>query len=628
MSVINILDKKVYAQIAAGEVVERPASVIKELVENSIDAGATKIKINIVGGGKDVIEVSDNGSGILEDDLLKTIMPHATSKIKDLDDISKISTLGFRGEALASIASVSKLRITTRTKGSEIGYTMEVSGGEDPIIIDAPANEGTFVTVSNLFFNVPARQKFLKTTRSEENEVTDTVSRLMLANPNVSFRYEINDSLIFNSYGEGIEDAIRGVYGNKFIDQFVKISNYKHGVRIEGYVGRINCTKPNRSYQTVILNGRYIQNKTIQSAIMNAYAGYLMKRKYPMVVLYITVPQEIVDVNVTPTKSDVRFIDNSVIYGTVYSTISSVLDGSDCALDIIMPTHNRILKSPEQVRKEALLPQEEAEITIITSKGNTTPNTSNYTYDESFDPFENISLVMENMKKQLNNSQSDNPPSTYDVFAENKKYIEELERKREVELVPKTDEKLKYVGQVLNSFLVFERGSDVYFIDQHAAHERLLYNKLLYQRTTKENLTQPLLVPYVLTVNSREREYVLDKMIFLNEMGFNINQNVDGNFEIYEIPLELTDIKLDDFFEDVFYDYSLRKETVPEIINEKLMQKACKSAVKAGMPLSDSEVESLMILLNGNINLKCPHGRPIAVRITRYEIDKWFKRIV
>lgn len=628
MSVINILDKKVYAQIAAGEVVERPSSVIKELVENSIDAGATKIKINIFGGGKDVIEVSDNGSGILKEDLLKTILPHATSKIKDVQDISNIKTLGFRGEALASIASVSKLRITTKTKGAEIGYTMEVSGGENPVIFEAPANEGTFVTVSNLFYNVPARQKFLKTVRSEENDVTDTVSRLILANPNVSFRYEINDSLIFNSYGDGIEDAIQGVYGNKFIDQFVRISNYKHGVKIEGFVGRINHTKPNRSYQTVILNGRCIHNQTIQSAIMNAYAGYLMKRKYPMAVLYITVPSEVVDVNVTPNKSDVRFIDNSVIYGAVYSTIVNVLDGSDVALDIIKPTHDRILKSPEQVRKESLLPREETEITLITSKGNNNPNTGNYTYDKDFDLFNNFSLVKEDEIRQASLSQSETNPKSVDIFAENKKYIEELERKRELELIPNVEEKLKYVGQVLNSFLIFERGSDVYFIDQHAAHERLLYNKLLYQRTVKEHPTQPLLVPYVLTVNSVEREYILDKKIFLEEMGFNIEQNLEGNFEIYEIPLELTDIVLDDFFEDIFYDYSLRRETVPEIINEKLMQKACKSAVKAGMVLSDSEVESLMILLNGNINLKCPHGRPIAIRITRHEIDKWFKRIV
>ncbi|MBQ3235759.1 MAG: DNA mismatch repair endonuclease MutL [Clostridia bacterium] len=631
MSKINLLDKKVYTQIAAGEVVERPSSVIKELVENSIDAGATEIKINIFGGGKDVIEVSDNGSGILKDDLLKTILPHATSKIRDIDDIVGIKTLGFRGEALASIASVSKLRITTKTEGEEIGYTMEVSGGENPEIYEAPANKGTYITVSNLFFNTPARQKFLKTVRSEENDVTDTVTRLILSNPDISFKYSIDDVEQISSYGDGIEDAVTAVYGNSFLSECIKISNYVHGVKIEGYVGKINYTKANRTYQTVILNGRYIQNQTIQSAIMNAYSGYLMKRRYPMAVLYISLPSEIVDVNVTPNKSDVRFIDNSVIYGAVYSTISKVLDGSDSALDIILPSHDRLLKSPEMVRKEMELgiTEEKPEITIITSKGNDKPNTSDYKYDKfDFEIFGNISAVAEDKLKSGSISQSQRSPENVDVFAENKRYIEELERKNTQSIQPYKEEKLKYVGQALNAFLIFERGGDLYLVDQHAAHERIIYNKLVFARATGDNPTQPLLVPYTLKVNSVEREYVNDKMSYIKGLGFDMEQTADGNFNIYEIPLELTDIELDAFFEDVLYDYSLRRETIPEVINEKLMQKACKSAVKAGMKLSDGEVESLMKLLNDDITLKCPHGRPIAIRITRAEIDKWFKRVL
>lgn len=631
MSKINLLDKKVYTQIAAGEVVERPSSVIKELVENSIDAGATEIKINIFGGGKDVIEVSDNGSGILKDDLLKTILPHATSKIKDLDDLYSIKTLGFRGEALASIASVSKLKITTKTEDNEVGYTMEVNGGEDPVIYDAPANKGTFITVTNLFFNTPARQKFLKTERSEENDVTDMVTRLVLANPSVSFKYLINDKLQFQSFGEGIEDAVTAVYGASFISECINISNYLHGVKIAGYVGKINNTKANRSYQTVILNGRCIQNQTIQSAIMNAYSGYLMKRRYPMAVLYITVPIEIVDVNVTPNKSDVRFIDNSVIYGSIYSTISKVLDGTDSALDIIMPSHDRITKSPEQVRKEMHEKKEDdgANIHIVTSKDTVKPNTADYKRDKfDYDLFGSFSLVAEDKEKFEENAQSSRKPETVDIFAENKRYIEELERKKTSNLQPYKEEKLKYIGQALNAFLIFERGSDLYLVDQHAAHERILYNKLLNKRFSEEKTNQPLLIPYELRVNSVEREYVIDKMPYLKDLGFDLVQSIDGNFNVYEIPMELTDIELDRFFEDVLYDYSLRRETIPEIINEKLMQKACKSAVKAGMKLSDNEVESLMKLLNDDITLKCPHGRPIAVRITRTEIDKWFKRIV
>ncbi len=630
MSVINVLDKKVYTQIAAGEVVERPSSVIKELVENSIDAGATEIVINIFGGGKDVIEVSDNGSGIYKEDLLKTILPHATSKVKDIGDLYAIKTLGFRGEALSSIASVSKLIITTKRRGDNIGYTMEVEGGENPEIFEAPSNDGTFITVSNLFFNTPARQKFLKSVRSEENDVTDTVSRLILANPNVAFQFKINDTLVMASYGDGIEDAVTAVYGMDFLSEAFSISNYLHGVTIKGYVGKINYTKSNRTYQTVILNGRYIQNQTISSAIMNAYSGYLMKRRYPMAVLYITVPIEIVDVNVTPNKSDVRFIDNSVIYGAVYSTITKVLDGSDSALDIILPSHNRIVKTPDFVKKESLNPSDDDDIILVTSRGNTNFNDKKYKIDKfSGEILGSFSLVSEDKDIQGKTSQSKSTPKQEDIFAENKNYIKELEEKgllSQPEI--KEPEKLKYVGQALNAFLIFEKGSDIFVVDQHAAHERLIYNKLLYQRTVKENPTQPLLVPYNLKVNTIERECILEKMPFLTELGLEIELNSDGTFNVYSVPFELVDIELDKFFDDVLGDYSLRRETVPEIINQKLMQKACKSAVKAGMVLSSNEVDALMTLLNGNLDLKCPHGRPIAIKITRHEIDKWFKRVL
>lgn len=629
MSIINVLDKKVYTQIAAGEVVERPSSVIKELVENSIDAGATEIKINIFGGGKDVIEVFDNGSGIYKADLLKTIMPHATSKVKDLDDLYSIKTLGFRGEALSSIASVSKLKITTKRKEEEIGYTMEVEGGENPEIYLAPSNNGTYITVSNLFFNVPARQKFLKSVRAEENDVTDTVSRLVLANPNIAFKFLVNDTLVLASYGDGIEDAVTAVYGTEFLSQTFNISNYVHGVTIKGYVGKINFTKSNRTYQTVILNGRYIQNQTISSAIMNAYSGYLMKRRYPMAVLYITVPNEIVDVNVTPNKSDVRFIDNSVIYGAVYSTISRVLDGSDSALDIIIPSHNNVLKSPEQVKNEALIETPDDSV-IVTTRGNQNLNTQKYKTDSFKKEFlGSFTLFSEDENVKSDVPQSKSTKEQDDLFAENKKYIAELESKKfAVQEEIERPLQLKYVGQVLNAFLIFEMASDIYLVDQHAAHERLLYNKLLYQRTVKENPTQPLLVPYNLKVNYLEREYVLDKMPFLTNLGLDIELQTDGSFNVYSIPYELIDIELDKFFDDVLCDYSLRRESVPEIIDQKLMQKACKSAVKAGMSLSTSEVDALITLLNGNINLKCPHGRPIAVKISRHEIDKWFKRVV
>lgn len=624
MSIINILDKKIYTQIAAGEVVERPSSVIKELIENSIDAGATEITVNIFGGGKDFIEVIDNGHGITKEDLTKAILPHATSKIKELEDIYSIKSLGFRGEALSSIASVSKLKITSKTKDCEIGYSLTATAGEDVKIFESPTNNGTYVCVSNLFFNTPARQKFLKTVRSEENDVTDLMTRMILSHPNVSFKFLIEDKTAFNSYGDGVDDAISSVYGNSFLDECFKISNYIHGVKVNGYISKINYSKANRTYQTVVLNGRVVQNQTIGSAISNAYSPYLMKRRYPACVLYITLPAEIVDVNVTPNKSDVRFIDNSVIYGAVYSTISKVLDGSDSALNIVV-LDEKISNFTKNIEKNEN--SEDSAVLITTNYEK--PNTSNYKHTNKFEDLFGLFTLKEDNNIFESKAQSERPPEKDDVFLANKRYIEELENNKKLQQTKfVTQNKLEYVGQALNAFLIFEMAGDLYIVDQHAAHERLIYNKLLYNHTTKDVTVQPLIVPFTVKVNAVEREFVIEKLPFIKELGIEIEASVDGNFNVYAIPNDIVDVDLDKFFKDVISDYSLRRETIPEVILDKLMQKACKSAVKAGMKLDKSEVDSLVTLLNGNVNLKCPHGRPIAVRVSRNEIDKWFKRVL
>ena len=269
MSIINVLDKSVYNKISAGEVVESPFSVVKELVENAVDALADNITINIFKGGKDFIEVIDNGVGISKDDMLKTVLPHATSKIKYANDLEKIKTLGFRGEALASIASISRLNITSRTANDDVGYTFDRVGGECSELNEKIAPVGTRITVSDLFFNTPARLKFLKSDKSEENSITDMVSRMILANPNVNFKYTVDGKTVLSSYGEGIDDAVLAVYGVDAVENSFKISNYKNGIQIDGYVGNHNYTKSNRTCQTVILNGRYIVNQTISTAIFN-----------------------------------------------------------------------------------------------------------------------------------------------------------------------------------------------------------------------------------------------------------------------------------------------------------------------------------------------------------------------
>ena len=627
MANINVLDKKVYNRIAAGEVVERPYSVVKELVENSIDAGATEITVSIYNGGKTAIEVSDNGSGIDKFNLKKALMPHATSKILNSEDLDSISTLGFRGEALPSIASVSKIEILSKVSGQDIGYAITSVGGEESEVEECPCNNGTFITVSNLFFNTPARLKFLKSDKSEENEVTDMMARLVLANPEISFKYCADGETIIESFGDGVEDSLISVYGLDAVKNSFKISNYLHGVKIEGYIGKHNYTKPNRTYQTTILNGRYVVNSTIQSAVHNAYSSYLMKRRYPFYVLYVTMPKEVVDVNVTPNKSDVRFLDNSIVYGAIYSTISKVLDGTDSAVNIVLGGGENVYRSPQEL-KEADLKGEKEEIKIVKCSLKDSDITETTPYKR--DNFDIKPQVFEDdylFEKQSQNERA--PQKEVDIFAENKRYIQELERKKQeaeqAEFLKPN--KLEYRCQILNSYLIFDDGNDMFIIDQHAAHERLLYNKFIMLQTTKSVTVQDLLVPFTMSLNTSEENFLKDKLVFLLEIGFNC-EIANGTLTVYSVPLEFIDVNLLDFFSEIMEDYSFRHLTVPNVINEKIIMKACKSAIKAGMTLDKSEVDSLMRLLDGNINLKCPHGRPIAVKITRYEIDKWFKRIV
>ncbi|MBS5022287.1 MAG: DNA mismatch repair endonuclease MutL [Firmicutes bacterium] len=339
MSKINILPAQVYNRIAAGEVVDRPYSVVKELVENAIDAGATEIEIYVESGGKQLVRVVDNGGGILREDLQAAFLPHATSKIAKADDLERILTLGFRGEAVASIAAVSKMTITSKVPGERC-YQLASDGGKLGEIKEAAGDDGTDVKVEMLFFNTPVRLGFLKSDKAEETDITNFVSRFILNRPNISFRYYVNGKKILQSFGGGEEEAVVGVYGASVLKDCYKLDAEKHGIRIRGYIGNQNFSKPNKTYQSVFLNGRYIVNSTIAAAVANAYASYLMKRQYPFYILYIDVPTEIVDVNVHPNKADVRFADNQIIYGCIYSVVSNVLDGNSKALEYVVPDKN------------------------------------------------------------------------------------------------------------------------------------------------------------------------------------------------------------------------------------------------------------------------------------------------
>ena len=609
MGKINLLTSKVFNRISAGEVVERPFSVVKELVENAIDAKATKIDIKIENGGISLIEIIDNGSGIEKDDLSRAILPHATSKICTVKDLDAIKTLGFRGEALASIASVSKLSIISKTLEQDCAYKIFVEGGDVSEIEESAGEIGTVMTVKNLFFNTPAREKFLRTPRSEEGDITATVSRFILGNPDIAFTYYVDNKLVLQSYGDGVESAFISIYEAKTLKDCFLIDSEKNGVKIYGYIGKHYFTKANRSHQTIFINGRVVVNNTISSAIANAYSSYLMKRQYPFCVLYLTVPNEIVDVNVHPNKLDVRFSNNQIIYSAVYSILSKTLDGASEALDIVVDKNQSITneRKDDYVRHNTILPN-------IESKNK-----------EDKIGVLNFSDISEEKNKNIE-----------DIFLQNKAYLESLETKKKdiqveniVQNVIKVDKELKFIGQALNTFLIFEDGEDLYFIDQHAAHERVLYDKFIEDFKSNNNTVQPLLIDYILNVSTEEFEFISEKVSFLTQLGFSIEEFGRNSYKISTVPTLLSNINLKNFFDELLFDFnSLKKIEVEDLLLEKISQKACKAAIKSGDKMSDGEVEYLLKLIKGNLGLKCPHGRPIAIKISRTEIDKWFKRIV
>ena len=616
MGKINVLSSKVYNRIAAGEVVERPASVVKELIENSIDAKSTKITVSIENAGLSSIIISDNGMGIEKSDLKKALLPHATSKIATVSDLDAITSLGFRGEALASITSVSKITIKSKPENQEVGALIYSEGGENISISDADITNGTEITVKNLFFNAPVRAKFLKSDKSEESEITNLISKFILGNPNISFKYDLNGKTVLRSYGEGLESAMVCVYGPKILENCFNINHERNGIKVSGYIGKHFFTKANRSFQTVFLNGRCVQNQTISSAIGNAYSAYLMKRQYPFYVLNIDVPPEIVDVNVHPNKSDVRFSNNQIIYGTVYTVISRTLDGTSEALNIIVNDNPSI------------------EIKHDNNKEFTNDIISNYDkHNVNKYSLDNI-LFSDSGEKQ----KEENKPLEFDIFAENKAYLESLERKKSLEnnnvnqvsqqkIEIKSD--LKYIGQALNTYLIFEDGTDIYFLDQHAAHERILFDKLNDALKNDSLFKQPLLVPYIISLSALEKQFIDDKIDVLNDLGFEIDTFGINTIKISTVPAYLSDMDVNLFFREFLSDLnSLKTISANDVLKDKLAQKACKSAIKSGDKLSAKDTEIILEKLNNNLGLKCPHGRPIAIKITRTEIDKWFKRIV
>lgn len=641
----------VYNRIAAGEVVDRPYSVVKELVENAIDAGAKNIEVRIERGGKDRITVTDDGSGILYEDLSSVFLPHATSKIATAEDLNVIQTLGFRGEALASIASVAKVTISSKTEKGK-GYRISCDGGELSEISECGIPNGTEVEVLSLFYHTPVREKFLKPDRTEEADITNFVARFILGHPEIAFTYFANGKKVYQSFGGSLGEALATVYGAGVISSCFELDALKNGLRIRGFIGSTDFTKPNRSYQSTFINGRYVINTTLQSAVHNAYGSYLMKRQYPFYVLFIDMPAEVVDVNVHPNKADVRFANNQVVYGAIYSVISAVLDGSAKALEYlahapkeevppvtVKSTYPEAKKAEsvsvasvsEQVKAgaEASLTYEQAlrEIqkdTPAPSADVVPPRIPKEKEPQEKTGFEPI--FFEN-KMEIHDNSYDADVVEEDAFAENQKFLQEQERKKIQEKIDVSA--FVYKGNLFNTYLIYEYGTDVYLIDQHAAHERLIFDRLRERMANRTNAVQPMLFPYLLDVNASEADFLAKSLPEIRALGFEIDEFGNNSFKVSAIPVLLQDINLDEFFGEILSDISgLKGIRLNELLRDKFAMAACKAAVKGGMNLTEREVRDLWNKMDGNMTLKCPHGRPVTVKLTKSEIEKMFKRIV
>lgn len=718
MAKINILTPEIYNLISAGEVVERPSSVLKELVENAIDALADEINIEIENGGISKISIFDNGTGIDGDDLKNAVLPHATSKIVKAEDLFGVSTLGFRGEALASIAAVSELSIISKTESMDVAKSVVVKGGEILDFSSCAAKRGTRVEVRNLFYNTPARYKFLKKEKGEERLVVSKVQELVLANPDISFSLTVDQKQIFKTDGKGLTTALYAVFDRATVRELKQFEYKKGGFMLSGYFSNPLFSKPNRTYQTTIVNGRVVSSNTITAAVERAYSPYLMKRCYPVFVLNFSIPNELVDVNVHPAKSEVRFSDTNAVFGFIFNAVKQFLASEneisggnnfsggkiqdEIASDIkgnqdylnsngtlnssemfeavclaknkeddnryFENTNHLIANEEIEAKTEELLNQKikessygKLEINQITAeefgkqaglKDNKEKNSDDEYFANSLKTPLDLSSLYALSKK---NTAFKTPDASFNFLIQkntdfnvqndiNKDVNNLIDTivKQQTDSVGEHDKNqntaytrfswknaFSYVGQLFNTYIVLESKDEAVIIDQHAAQERILFDKL--KDSIDNSYSQPMLFPYETTLNGEEFEYVVSLSKTLERIGFKIKLDAYKNIvSISEIPLILSDIELDRFLRYLISDLDKKEIDLNEIMLEKIASIACKAAIKGGDSLNEEQVEYVLdeLFKGGELPRQCPHGRPAYIKISKYELEKMFKRIV
>lgn len=598
-SIIRVLDENTANKIAAGEVVERPASVIKELVENSIDARSTKIEIEICDGGISFIRVTDDGIGMNSDDAKLAILRHATSKIRLAEDLSKISSLGFRGEALPSIASISKFTLTTRQHTDSLATYVEVCGGKLTDVREAGANVGTTITVSELFYNTPARQKFLKTPSTESGYINNIISKLALSHPEIAFRLLSNDKLILSTPGTNdLCDAISSIYGYKVAAEILPITfNEGDGINITGYLSKPAILKSNRNWQTFIVNSRIVQSRFIAKAIDSAYHSLLPKTGYPLVVISITVPIDSLDVNVHPQKNEVKFSNEQLIYRMVYKAIVNTLKET--------PHTPENLASAIEPRP--LLEYNKAKLNSNFVDSEYKPTKTVTLWQEEAMPFSDVQKIIK----------QDNRPYL-DRETANLQLPETQEVDNHCEFQP--------LGQIEDCYIIARGEDGLYIIDQHAAHERILYDRM--SRAVGRIPAQQLLTPLFFEYDPEETQLIEEHYNIFHQLGFTLDQVGPNTMRLLEVPADIPLIEVEAIIREILGVLgNLQSPSAQDLRHACLQMAACRAAIKAGESLNMRQIKALLDeLFNTDLPYTCPHGRPAIVKFGPKELARMFKR--
>ena len=613
MANIKLLDTSTINKIAAGEVVERPASVVKELVENSIDAGARRIEIEIQNGGKALIRVTDDGAGMGREDAALSVRRHATSKLSNAADLQNISTLGFRGEALPTIAAVSKFTLQTRRAEDELGIKIKIDGGKTQDTHEIGCKVGTTVLAEELFFNTPARLKFLKATPTEANKIHDFIVKLALSRPEIAFRFINGNRVALATPGNGkILDTLSAIYGTELTDSLLTLKGDADNLKLAGYVTKPNIVKSYRGWQTFIVNGRVVENRTVSKAVDEAYKSLVSKTGFPLAVAIIDVPQNSIDVNVHPQKIEIKFDDEGKIFKAVYHAVRKAVEGRD---DLSEHDLTEIAAAPETPHFEQL--DLNAELQEPPPK-KTSERKKKPAEDFDLEKILTTDAAPPKPEKISKPEQKLEPPP--EKVSEAKK-ISTPEKKSELELEP--------IGQVARCYIVAQSGKDLYIVDQHAAHERILFDRL--NSYAERVPAQGLLIHRVLKFDSRESELIEKNLAVFAELGFTLEPSGANEFRLIEVPVDAADTDgenlLRGIIEEILSGLNEAGDIAKKIRQAVLATTACKAAIKSGQELNFRQMEILLKELSATPHPHtCPHGRPTIIKFSSGDLAKMFKR--